>query len=173
MYTEQVILTEHKVPWTGTNKFGKPSSLNVFTDTQGKEFSTFDPSIAAQLLTTMGQTVTISFETKPRGDRIDYNIKSVGVAPVANAVPQVAPAQVAPAPSAPPQDNEERQLRIMRQSATERAILAFGAAGLDPVENWREMLEYADSVLLPYFTGGLEAAGAAEQPITVDAGPVA
>lgn len=185
MYQEPVIFTDHSTFQVNTRYGTKPKS--VFTDTQGREFQVWKTDIAAQLAATMGQSVTVQFEAKPYSDgsgRMNYDVKALlgvptGVAAAPQAVaPTTAPTTAPVAAPAPPQQNNdaERQLRIMRQKAAGDAIIAFGAAGIDPVVNSAELLEFAQEVLLDFYLNGFSLEG--DETVTVDAsaaeaGPVA
>jgi len=140
----------------------------------GDGYNELDADIAAQLLASMGQQVTVQFEAKQNGQYTNYDVKGIlGVA--ASVVPAVpAPGQAAPtlqsAGAPPPQaqvgeTQDQKQLRIMRQNAIGNAVLAFGAAGIDPVENSAELLEFAQEVLLDFYINGFSL-----EPVTVDAG---
>jgi len=172
MYQDTVIFTGHSAFQVDT-RFGQKTK-NVFTDTQSREFQVWKADIAAQLLASMGQQVTVQFEAKQNGQYTNYDVKGIlGVA--ASVVPAVpAPGQAAPtlqsAGAPPPQaqvgeTQDQKQLRIMRQNAIGNAVLAFGAAGIDPVENSAELLEFAQEVLLDFYINGFSL-----EPVTVDAG---
>lgn len=182
MYQETVTLNSHRVAWSGTNKFGKPSSLNVFTATDGREFQTFNATIAAQLLATLNTPVTVKFDQKPNGEFINNDVTEIvggavaGGAPAPQAAapaPQAAPAATpGPAPAPPPAvplAQQEKQLLIMRQKAFGDSIIAFGAAGIDPVVNNAELREFAETVALDYYINGLGET-TVEEPVAVDAG---
>jgi len=170
MYQDTVIFTGHSAFQVDT-RFGQKTK-NVFTDTQSREFQVWKADIAAQLLASMGQQVTVQFEAKQNGQYTNYDVKGIiGGVVGAPAVTAATPAPSAPAQAAPPpqaqvgETQDQKQLRIMRQNAIGNAVLAFGAAGIDPVENSAELLEFAQEVLLDFYINGFSL-----EPVTVDAG---
>lgn len=179
MYSETVVFTGHKAI-SGQGAKG-PWSKSIFTDQQGREFGVWTnnaegAAIASQLLPLLNQSVTVEFETSQRGKFTNYDIKSVtpanGSAPAA-AAPQAAPAPVVQ--QAPPpqgyESDDDRQLRIMRQSALERAIMSFGSDQVEILTNLDALFELSDQYVV-YFTQGREAVGVVVEEQAV-AGPVA
>ena len=191
MYTESVIFTGHTGAFDVNTRYGQKTK-NVFVDSQGREFQVWKTDIAAQILATMGQSVTVQYEAKQNGQYTNYDVKAVtgGVltTPMAPQLGTPNNAVTGPGPNvpnnlanppvfaqAPPQQaagesQDDRQLRIMRQNAVGNAVLAFGAAGIDPIVNRLELLEFAQEVLLDFYINGfsLEA-----ETVTVDAGETA
>ena len=175
MYTETVIFTGHTGAFDIETRYGQKTK-NVFTDSQGREFQVWKTDVAAQIQATMGQAVTVQFEAKQNGQYTNYDVKAVtgGVvtAPVAALSNGQVPVQTAqPTGIAPPpqatESQDDRQLRIMRQNAIGNAVLAFGAAGIDPVVNSAELLEFAQEVLLDFYFNGYSLD---RETVTVDAG---
>ena len=174
MYTETVSFTGHTGAFDIETRYGQKTK-NVFTDSQGREFQVWKTDVAAQIQATMGQSVTVQFEAKQNGQYTNYDVKAVTGGVVT--APAAAPQQTAPAPNgaAPPQQTapqstesqDDRQLRIMRQNAIGNAVLAFGAAGIDPVVNNQELLEFAQEVLLDFYINGYSLE---RETVTVDAG---
>ena len=181
MYTETVIFTGHTGAFDIETRYGQKTK-NVFTDSQGREFQVWKTDVAAQIQATMGQSVTVQFDAKQNGQYTNYDVKAVtgGVvtapAPTNGPVPvqhtttpnalQPVPAQFFP-PTQATESQDDRQLRIMRQNAIGNAVLAFGAAGIDPVVNNQELLEFAQEVLLDFYINGYSLE---RETVTVDAG---
>lgn len=160
-YTEQVVFTGHSAFQVNTRYGAK--TKNVFTDQQGREFQVWKQDIAAQLLATMGQTVTVNFEAKQNGSFTNYDVQSVGLP--AGAVQQSAPPpQAAPAQTAPPPQQTVTQVdkdaRITRAAALDRALTAFGIEGLSPIANQAALIELSEEYV-SYLRDGAETTTAA------------
>jgi hypothetical protein len=149
---------------------------------QGFELVTWSDPLGQQAQQLQGQTVTVAYEIRqnPRRDGgvfTDYRLKSIQggnvysqqqmpaqppQAPQFQPQPPQAPSPPAPAPPPqataplPPQRMDaERELRIMRQSALDRAIAAAQADIVQVPTIW-ELVLLADT-FVTYFEGGREA----------------
>lgn len=137
----------------GSNAKG-PWTLNLFKAQDGNEYKTFENAIASQANALLGQTVTVEYEEKAakdpkyQPDRILESTVATPGATVAPAVPNAAPVAAS--------SIDDRQTMIMRQSALDRALTAFGIAGVDPLADLDSVLELSDQ-FIDYFIGGREA----------------
>ena len=141
----------------GTNKEGKPYVRSVFVDDDGIEWTTFKGQLASQADALVGQTVELEGVETQRGEYVNRNLVSVkahtnGNAPTV-ATPDVATLSADSTPNNSPSYEETRQLRIMRQSALDRALTAFGIAGQDPIQSIDEVYDLADE-FIDYFVNG-------------------
>lgn len=142
---------------SGTGAKG-PWTLSIFKASDGREYTTLDGALASKASALVGQPVRLSYTLRQNGKYTNYNLADVqpveGVE--GHVVQSVSAAQNGTSP------DEERQLRIMRQSALERALRAFEiavsqGAPLDPVANTSELYELADE-FIDYFTNGNQVA---------------
>lgn len=164
MFTETVTFTQHYTDQIDT-RYGSKTK-NTFVTDDGRRFETWKTDIAARVAASLELPLTILFEQKTNGQYTNLEIKDLvqnGSAPT-----QPSPAQqivsemnrgvTAPAPQAQPSvSQKEKEVSIQRQSAVKSALQAFEIAGIDPITNSSELLEYADTVLFDYFQNGLRA----------------
>jgi len=132
-------LVSHE-PKSGTGQRG-PWTLHVFKDSSGASFQTFEAPIGNRVYGLLNQPVVLTYTEKPAKDPQYPPNKVIGdVRPDTSAGGSVAPVAPKGAPAAPPTEpqqnagpspttlpapvggGDDRELRIMRQSALERAI---------------------------------------------------
>lgn len=196
MYTETVTLKDHKVI-SGNGARGAWSK-SIFTDQANREFSIWTnnaegQALANQLVQLLNQPVTVEFEATQRQGQngrtfTNYDLKSFqagGVSPVTGTqyngqqpTEATPPQQAAPPPQGRVED-VERENRIGRYAAYERAVITFGAEGLAPLQNFEELIELSEKIKL-YAEQGPAAVLASfeveDEPVEYDAavaGPVA
>lgn len=118
---------------TGTGKTGKPWKLSIFTDAEGREFSTFDGSVASQAQALIGKLIEVEFEETQNGQYTRRQIASVTEAAEG--------AKPTPVPGGKGDFRSKEQ--IIRTSALELAVTAFGIVGQDPVTSTDELFSLA------------------------------
>lgn len=166
--TEAVVLTKHFFDKVGQ----KQTPKNTFLSADDRRFTVWDAGIASQLLPYVGsgQPVTLTYETEVNGQYTNLIVRSAQTNGAPPAVTQQAAAPQADSGYQRAKSPEEN-LRIMRQSALERAILTFGASGASPLDDIDALLELSDQ-FIDYFNGGRQAVSVVADE-TVIAGPVA
>lgn len=153
MDTAQVTFTQHYSDMVNT-KYGTKTKNTFITDDDVR-YETWKAPVAAVLAANMDTPITILFDKKVstgKEGQVYTNLEIKDVLGTTNA-PAADVAVSAPVAAPPKKDDSERQTQIMRQSALERAIRAFAAAGLDPVTYSAELLELSDDYL-DYFING-------------------
>lgn len=152
-FNDTVVFEKHYQDDVNT-KYGQRVK-HTFVTGDGTRYETWKAPVANVLVATMGQQVQVSGQVKSDGRYTNLDITEANLDII-----EANPANLAAyTPSPAVETNEERQLRIMRQSGLERAILSFGAAGISPLENLDELLELSDQ-FVDYFVGGREAVSA-------------
>lgn len=140
---------------SGTGAKG-PWTLSIFRASDGREYTTLDGALASKASALVGQPVRLSYTLRQNGKYTNYNLADVQ--PVEGVEGHVVQDKTPTGPLSGINHEDERQLRIMRQSALERALRAFEiavsqGAPLDPVANTSELYELADE-FIDYFTNG-------------------
>lgn len=133
---------------SGSNAKG-PWTVNKFKAQDGRQYDTFDKDLAARALERLNVPSVLEYEEVQKGQYTNYTLTGVAPADSDAAAAPSAPQTAAPAAGG----EDDRQLRIMRQSALERAILTFNTAGQDPLTHQAELLELADQYI-DYFVNG-------------------
>lgn len=142
------VLERHYAPEKGrSGKYGP----NKFQAADGRKYETFDADVAGQAAGLLNLPVEITFDERHNGQYTNYDL--LGIRATNGASPSVSE----PERGTPAGGDEERQMRIMRQSALERAILTFNTAGADPLEGQDALLELADQYI-DYFVNGRQTA---------------
>ena len=142
-----VTLTGVEVKSKGTSKRG-PWALRIFDSAGGTKFQTFDVAIGESLEKSVGSAVEIEYEVEENGNftnNVVKSFKAAGPAPVYNDEGGV------PVKS----HQEDRELRIMRQSALDRAINTVGH-GIVQADDVSDLFKLADTYIL-YFEAGISA----------------
>jgi len=140
-----VALTGVEVKSKGSNKRG-PWALRIFDSAGGTKFQTFDVADGEALEAKIGTPVEITYEVEENGNFTNNVIKSFSdVGKVLSGV----------AEAAPPVNTNDRELRIMRQSALDRAINTVGH-GIVQAEDVSDLFKLADTYIL-YFEAGISA----------------
>lgn len=138
----------------GTSPRG-PWTLSIFKTSGGQDFSTLDGGLASLASSLIGKPVEIEYEerTNAKGYK---NFSLTGVQAVgAGEVAVVTPDAGTYANGSRPEYGADKELRIMRQSALDRALTAFGIAGQDPLESINEVYDLADQ-FIDYFVNGVK-----------------
>ena len=138
---------------TGSGKKG-PWALSIFSAQNGQKYQTFESNIAAQANALIGRVVEIEFEEVERGEFTNNVLTSVTSA-TSGETPETASTTFRAVEASAVDD---RQTMIMRQSALDRALTAFGIAGVDPLTDLDAVLELSDQ-FIEYFVGGRNAVG--------------
>jgi hypothetical protein len=133
--------TSAKGPWTRCD----------FKDENDLKFSTFKGDVASVATSLIGQPVEVEFESKQNGEYTNRTLLKVSAVEVA-AGSASTPTEVTPSTNT---YEDDRQLRIMRQSALDRALTAYGIAQLDPIESIDEVYKLSDE-FIHYFVNGRE-----------------
>lgn len=153
---QQVTTTLRQVAtFSGTSARG-PWLKTVFTDEQGVEYATFKGEVASVANQLLNVPVVVSFTEKQNGQYTNRTLEAV--TPTAGATPSPSPAQAAaPAytPSPAVTTEPDRQLRIMRQSALERAIMSFVADGEPILTNLTGLYQLAGE-FIDFFENGYQ-----------------
>ncbi len=143
-------LREVKV-FTGTSAKG-PWVKTVFVDDGGTEYATFKGEVASVVQGFLNTPAKIEYDEKQNGQYTNRTL--LAITPGNGAAPTpVAATPTAVTPTQTSESNDERQLRIMRQSGFKCAILAFQAAGIDPIQSFDEVCEFTDNAV-DYFMNG-------------------
>lgn len=145
-------------PASGTGPSGKPWTRTDFELGTGVKVQTFKGEVASVARALVGQPVEVEYEETQNGQYTNRTLLSVSA--IANG-DHATPATANPSPdssnnhtlSTQTVAEPERQLRIMRQSALDRALTAFGIAGQDPIEHQSELFDLA-RVYVDFFTTG-------------------
>ena len=132
------VFKEHGV----SKKDGSPWTRYDVKDAGGNKYQTFNAELGAQADAATGQSVTVSYHEETRGQYTNYVLDAIKTGGAVN----TETANDAPSPES------ERQLRIMRQSGLERAILASKALGID-VSSVDDLYEISDQ-FVDYFVNG-------------------
>lgn len=186
-FTETVTFVEH-AQFEVNLKKGGSKTKNVFTDTTGREFQVWKQDVAAVIFATFGQPITVTGKAKPNGEWMNLDVEAampgVGtidggapapttvVPPQATIAPQtatIAPPQASPAPAATSNGavtGAQKDARITRAAALDRALTAFGIAGHDPIANQDELFELSE-LYAEYLRDG--ATVGAQVPVTATA----
>lgn len=153
---QQVTTTLRQVAtFNGTSARG-PWLKTVFTDDQGLEFATFKGEIASQASQLLNVPVVVSYTEKQNGQYTNRTLEAIQAvggaapAPAAQPAPGIVTQYTPSAASAPESD---RQLRIMRQSALERAIMSFVADGEPILTNLPGLYTLAEE-FIDFFENG-------------------
>lgn len=149
MQTQTILKTQESK--TGTGKTGKPWTLRVFQAANGNSYQTFEASIANKAYELLGEPATIEFEEQERNGYVNYVL--LGVEPAAGAVESRTQPENRVSPDVVHED--DRQIRIMRQSALDRAISAT-AAGIAEASSEDDLYRIADR-FIDYFVNGVAA----------------
>lgn len=118
------VLVSHDPQQKNTSR--GPSTLHIFKDQQGNEYTTWKTEIANVAFGLLNQPVVVDFTEKQNGQYtnrvLDGVVGANGAAPTA-----MAPAQAPKAPAAPAQlyNQDEKQILIMYQSFANNAALAM------------------------------------------------
>ena len=140
-----VTLTGVEVKSKGSNKRG-PWALRIFDSAGGTKFQTFDVAVGEALEKSLGSAVDLTYEVEENGNFTNNVVKSFKDAgKVLSGV----------AEAAPPVNTNDRELRIMRQSALDRAINTVGH-GIVEVDGVTDLFRLADQYIL-YFEAGISA----------------
>jgi len=140
-----VTLTGVEVKSKGSNKRG-PWALRIFDSAGGTKFQTFDVADGEALEAKIGTPVELTYEVEENGNFTNNVIKSFSDAgKVLSGV----------AEAAPPVNTNDRELRIMRQSALDRAINTVGH-GIVQADDVSDLFKLADTYIL-YFEAGISA----------------
>ena len=140
-----VTLTSVEVKSKGSNKRG-PWALRIFDSAGGTKFQTFDVADGEALEAKIGTPVELTYEVEENGNFTNNVIKSFSdVGKVLSGV----------AEAAPPVNTNDRELRIMRQSALDRAINTVGH-GIVQADDVSDLFKLADTYIL-YFEAGISA----------------
>lgn len=135
----------------GNGTYG-PYVRSVFKDADGVEWTTFKGELASQADALVGQTVEMEGNVEQNGQYTNRTLLKVSAVANGNLAPKVDDFTYTVAPV-----ESERQLRIMRQSALDRALTAFGIIGQDPIAALEELFELSDQ-FIDYFVNGVEKA---------------
>ena len=153
-----VTLTGVEVKSKGSNKRG-PWALRIFDSAGGTKFQTFDVADGEALEAKIGTPVELTYEVEENGNFTNNVIKSFKEGA---AVPDYYGAgQSAPQGAV---NTNDRELRIMRQSALDRAIntVGHGIVEIEGVKvtpdkiNPYDLFRLADTYIL-YFEAGISA----------------
>jgi hypothetical protein len=143
-----VTLTGVEVKSKGSNKRG-PWALRIFDSAGGTKFQTFDVADGEALEAKIGTPVELTYEVEENGNFTNNVIKSFKDA----AVPDYYSAgQTTPQAAV---NTNDRELRIMRQSALDRAINTVGH-GIVQADDVSDLFKLADTYIL-YFEAGISA----------------
>ena len=146
---EQVVTITGVFTEQGNNSRGPWTRWDV-KDAGGNKYQTFDEGLGRKAEAAKGSSVKVTYEEVQRGQYVNKVLKAVE--------PQVAEREAIAAVNAAAQatpyngSETERQLRIMRQSGLERAILATQALGIE-VSGVDELFEISDQ-FVDYFVNG-------------------
>lgn len=138
----------------GNGTYG-PYVRSVFKDADGVEWTTFKGPVASQAEALVGQTVELEGNEEINGQYTNRTLLKVSA--VANGNAPVQPQGQTTATHDAGSYEQDRQLRIMRQSALDRALTAFGIIGQDPIAALEELFELSDQ-FIDYFVNGVEKA---------------
>ena len=144
-----VTLTGVEVKSKGSNKRG-PWALRIFDSAGGTKFQTFDVSDGEALEAKIGTPVELTYEVEENGNFTNNVIKSFKDAAVAD---YYGAGQSAPQAAV---NTNDRELRIMRQSALDRAINTVGHGIVEKVDTVEDLFRLADTYIL-YFEAGISA----------------
>lgn len=132
--------------------------LTIFEGGDNREYTTLDGALASAVNALAGQLVTVEYTEKPPKPGKEqygpsYSLDSVSAAPEGATA---APAADNPrGPLAPAKGEFRSPAQIIRSSALELAVGAFGVVPLDPVADTVGVLELA-KVYETYITEGIE-----------------
>jgi hypothetical protein len=135
-----------KGPWTRCD----------FKDEQDRKFSTFKGDVASVATSLIGKPVELEFIAKENGEYTNRTLLKVSAVNGATPAPST-PTVVIPATEAVHTvgvTEPERQLRIMRQSALDRALTAYGIAQQDPLLELDAVYKLSDE-FIDYFVNGI------------------
>jgi hypothetical protein len=144
-------------PVSGTSARGDWTRCD-FKDEQDRKFSTFKGDVASVATSLIGKPVELEFIAKENGEYTNRTL--LKVTPVNGVVAAVTPVDSTDTVHIPVTQNagvsydDTRQLRIMRQSALDRALTAYGIAQLDPIESIDEVYKLSDE-FIDYFVNGI------------------
>lgn len=129
--------------------------LSIFEGGDNREYTTLDGAVASAAEALAGQLVTVEYEEKPAKPGKEQYGPTYSLTGV-SAAPEGAKAAPAAAPAGGGKSGEFRSpAQIIRSSALELAVGAFGVVPLDPVADTVGVLELA-SVYEKYITEGIE-----------------
>jgi len=137
-------------------------TLYLFKDAGGNKYQTFEDDLGLAAAGLIGKSVEVEYEVQERdlpakGDRPATTVRN-NVLKSVKEVDNGGPGQMQSVNAAQVNSrsyDDERQLRIMRQSALDRAINTV-AAGIAEVSGFRDLFEIADEFIL-YFEAGISA----------------
>jgi hypothetical protein len=156
---QQVVTITNVFSESGNSKAtGKPYTRYDIKTAGGTKFQTFDAALGAQAKSLEGASVEIEYEVESRGQYENNVLKSISAA---------APPDYYGAGQSAPQaavNTNDRELRIMRQSALDRAIntVGHGIVEIEGVKvtpdkiNPYDLFRLADTYIL-YFEAGISA----------------
>lgn len=127
--------------------------LSIFGAGDGRDYTTLDPALASKIKENDGSLFVVDFTERPaKAGREqygpDYSVTGVELAPEG--------AKAAPAAQGGGGKGEFRSpAQIIRTSALEFAVVSFGAAGVNGVEQVPSLLELA-VIFEAYITEGIE-----------------
>lgn len=143
----------------GVNERG-PYHFRVFKTTGGTRFQTFEVPIGDTILASFGQPLDVEYgvkdstkDGKTYQNNIIKSVKQVATSPDHYAGQTDAKPSLTDA--LPKSYEDERQLRIMRQSALDRAINTVGH-GIVQADDVSDLFKLADTYIL-YFEAGISA----------------
>jgi hypothetical protein len=164
----QTVLTSHQSK-SGSNAKGG-WTMHIFKTADGTSYQTFDTALGNKAYGLLNQPVSLIFESETRGDYTNNVLKSIdGAAGAAPAAPAATAAATAVAPIQTGETDDQKQVRIMRQSALERAILA-GTEGYIEIKSVDDLYALSDQ-FLDYFKNGRQGVAVAE-PAVADSKPI-
>jgi hypothetical protein len=147
---QQVVTITNVFLENGNSKAtGKPYTRYDIKTAGGTKFQTFDAALGAQAKSLEGTSVEIEYEVESRGQYENNVLKSISAA---------APPDYYGAGQTTPQaavNTNDRELRIMRQSALDRAINTVGH-GIVQADDVSDLFKLADTYIL-YFEAGISA----------------
>jgi len=143
METAQVTFTQHYTDVVNT-KYGTKTK-NTFVTDDGERFESWNAGIAAKVAAGIDQPLNILFERKTQGQYTNLEIKEVLGGSVVGAATPLQPTTTPVAVTTQTSETQdERQTRIMRQSALKIAVQAFTAENLEPVSNTEAVFQLAE-----------------------------
>lgn len=152
-------LTRAFDPQSGVGANGQPWTRSDFEAANGMKFSTFKGDIASVAAALLNQTAEIEYTEKQNGQYTNRTLLGItprpefGGAQVTHSAPATALHSPPSTHTASSSISPDRELRIMRQSALDRALTAFGIEGLNPIQDSDALFQLADE-FIDYFNNG-------------------
>ena len=151
--SEQIVTISKVFEEHGNGQKGPWTRYDV-KDAGGNKYQTFNAQLGAQAKEAQGKSVILTYHEEARGQFTNYVIDAIKAQ--GSLVEAAQEAVNAPKSAASTETDGDRQLRIMRQSGLERAILT--AAQLPdiftrPIESVDELYALADQ-FVDYFVNG-------------------